>query len=735
MRQRRGAVSLIVAITLPVLAGVAGLSIEFGNGLLTKVSNQRVADAAAYAGALAYASTPTAAAVEAAADRVAEFNGIPAAGATSSFGVSPRGNGNNAVQVVVTTRTSYFLSRLLGAAPSLAIPAASTAEITADAPGCIFALGPSPATGVTLSGGTTVTAPSCSVASNNSASAPCGTTLTSLSLSYNGSAPLNGCGSIRGPGNTAPKIVKKEVADPLATSASVQTAAARLAAVAAMTSPAAPSAPAPPAAMSGGPDIDFAYNFSTTDTNGPIKKAQAIGCTATYASPVWTFNCGAGTRTFGTITVGGGLRLAFAPTSPPANVYNFRNALNAGVNGTTGWTFGRGTYNFAGNVDLNATTFASGTWTIGGTLNTGNSGTSSFGNGNLTVVGSITSGGGSTFTFGTGAIAVGGSITNGSSGAFTIAGAPSISVRGGIINSGSSTMTLPASTYSVGQGSISCGGGFYSICTTNGPIVINGPSSYALTSGVYVTGGGRVQFTGGTTNSYRLGRGSTGYGIAVGGGATLSFADATGATSLFEMNGPISYTTGGGSCLTLPAAANHDINGSLDAAGGIVLGGGTYTVNGIVAFGRTGGGAVTCGGVAVAAKGTGVTFVVSGINPPAGSCADMTSWSFCVTAGYNNIDLTAPTGGSLAKLLVIGPQGAGNTTGASFGGGATNVNLSGAFYYPKGPVQLGGGSGVGNKAGQCLTLVGTQVSLTGGAVVASACISGATGASKIVMVR
>jgi hypothetical protein len=201
------------------------------------------------------------------------------------------------------------------------------------------------------------------------------------------------------------------------------------------------------------------------------------------------------------------------------------------------------------------------------------------------------------------------------------------------------------------------------------------------------------------------------------------------------MNGPINYTTGGGSCLTLPAAAQHDINGSLDAAGGLILGSGTYTVNGYIAFGRAGGGAVICKGTSVAVKGSGVTFVLSGINPPTGTCADLASWSFCVSAGYNNVDLTAPASGVLGKLLVIGPQDAGNTTGATFGGGATNVNLSGAFYYPRGPVLLGGGSGVGDKAGQCLTLIGTQVSLTGGAIVASACISGASGANKVVVIR
>ena len=40
---------------------------------------------------------------------------------------------------------------------------------------------------------------------------------------------------------------------------------------------------------------------------------------------------------------------------------------------------------------------------------------------------------------------------------------------------------------------------------------------------------------------------------------------------------------------------------------------------------------------------------------------------------------------------------------------------------PNGAVSLSGGAGVGNGAGQCLQLVGSQVTLSGGSTLASAC--------------
>ena len=61
-------------------------------------------------------------------------------------------------------------------------------------------------------------------------------------------------------------------------------------------------------------------------------------------------------------------------------------------------------------------------------------------------------------------------------------------------------------------------------------------------------------------------------------GSTTTFADATGSNSVFQMVGDLSE--GGGSCITLPAATNHDINGNVSLAGGLTLGSGLYAVSG-----------------------------------------------------------------------------------------------------------------------------------------------------------
>ena len=68
---------------------------------------------------------------------------------------------------------------------------------------------------------------------------------------------------------------------------------------------------------------------------------------------------------------------------------------------------------------------------------------------------------------------------------------------------------------------------------------------------------------------------------------------------MFDVVGNI--VTGGGSCMTLSAAAQHDIDGSLNASGGVILGSGDYVVSGYVALGASGGGDVTCNGVPASA--------------------------------------------------------------------------------------------------------------------------------------
>ena len=53
LADREGTVAIVTAVALPAVIGTVALVAEFGHGLITKAENQRVADLAAYAGALA----------------------------------------------------------------------------------------------------------------------------------------------------------------------------------------------------------------------------------------------------------------------------------------------------------------------------------------------------------------------------------------------------------------------------------------------------------------------------------------------------------------------------------------------------------------------------------------------------------------------------------------------------------------------------------------------------------
>ena len=145
-----------------------------------------------------------------------------------------------------------------------------------------------------------------------------------------------------------------------------------------------------------------------------------------------------------------------------------------------------------------------------------------------------------------------------------------------------------------------------------------GPSTFTLAGGIYQNASGMPPNAalnlgyGTSTNSFNIGSSSNGYSLNEANGASL-FGDATGSGDLFQMAGNL--TTSGGTCVALSAAAEHDINGSINGAGGIVLGSGIYTVNGYVALGNSGGGDVSncpTSGTTTGLTGLGVTLVISG---------------------------------------------------------------------------------------------------------------------------
>ncbi len=612
LRDRRGAVSVLSAVIFPVLVGALGLVADYGYALVGKTENQRVADMAAYAGALAYNSTSSTSSMTSAITNVITLNGVPSSAVTSSLTTSPSGDGNQAVQVRIETTDPLHIADALGGVRSLTLGGLAYAELKSATPGCIIALSTS-GTGVTLSGGTSLTSSSCAIDSNNTVSVPCGTSITTIAVNYDSSSvPSQPCSGIQPPSGTASvKFKNTKTSDPLSGSTEVSAATARITTVAAETGPSGPT---------GGTADTFGYSGTPT---------LPSGCSGVFSSPTWTVTCsGAGPFNFGAITVSGGIKL----------------------------------------VVTNANTAA--TYNINGGINTG----------------------------------------------------------------GGTTTTFVAGTYNIGRASSSCnGGGDYSICNTGTTLTFGGPSTFVLQGGVYNSGGATLTMGSGTTNSFNFGPSSDGNAVYVAGGSTTVFADATGTSDLFQMVGNFNVASGGGSCVTVSAASQHDINGYFSVAGGVTLGTGTYTVNGYVGLGANGGGDVSCNGTTVGMSGTGVTFVISGTSTPSsGTCSGQ---AFCVAAGYNHVTLTAPSSGTLSQLLVVGPTSTSNTTGAAFAEGAAATSLSGTFYFPNGPISLSGGASVGNGSSQCLEMIGSQITLSGGTALASTCISGGASSAAVVLVQ
>jgi len=640
LAQTRGGVSALSAVLIVALIGGSALATEYGHGLLMDAENQRVADLAAYSGAVIYNATSSNSALTAAVNNVVALNGLTASTATPSVVTSPSGSGNQAVKVVVTTSSPLFLARVITSATTLPVSAVAFAEMSGGAPGCIIALNHA-GTGVTLTGGTSISAPGCTVVSNNTVSVHCGDTITTPTIDYNSStAPNQSCNPfLPPPGHTSVAVRKIPATDPLAGNSSVSAAEAHLPAVIALTSPATPTVP------TSGHNITF--NFSVATTQAAI---AADGCSGSFASSTWTVTCsGNGPFNFGTISLQGGITVNFSVSGSPS-----------------------ATYNFNGMID-----FSSGT-----ALN--------FGPGKFNIKQGIVTGGGSTMSFGAGTFNIG---------------------------------PLPSGKCSVNG---------ESICDKGTSLTFGGPSTFVLSGGISVPGGYTLTMGSGSTNSFTIGADNNGDSLNGGGGSKITFADATGGGDLFQMAGNLNDGGGGGSCITVSAAANHDINGFFTVAGGITLGAGIYTVDDYVGIGVSNGGDVTCNGVSVGVNAVGVTFVIGG-NATV-TCADGSNQVFCIGAGYAHVTVTAPTSGTMEGLAVIGPNS--GTGGADLSNGASNTTVSGAFYFPNGPITMSGAATLGNGSSNCLEMIGSQISLSGGSAVGTTCTlaSGSGGGTPLSVV-
>lgn len=632
LQGERASVAVTSALVLPVLLGMAGLVIEYGDALVTRAETQRIADLAVHAGALAYGSGDIAA-MTAAVRRVGRINGVAddqiSAVADGSSGAGP------VVRVTLTTERPLVLARLIAARTGLDVTVRSAATLERGEPACVHALNPA-GSGITMSGGTSLEAKDCAVASNAGVTASGSARIVTETLAYDSAtAPsFTGGASLQAPNGGTARILREPTADPLATNAGVAATQARIAVAAALQAPAAPAVPA-------GTNIEFGWNQSQTKA-----AAVTLGCTATMSGNTWTFGCPANAVVrLGNLTVAGGINLDF------------------GLAGTVGTT-----YSFSGLISNTGTNMR-------------------FGPGIYQIAGGIRTGGGTTTSFGAG-------------------------------------------SFSIGRGAAGCSGSDrYSIYNTS-TMTFAGPSVFALQGGIRNVGGASLVLGSGQGNTIHLGPGSNGAAPALDGGSNTILGDTSGVGDRFRVVGHI--TSGGGSCLLIGAATNHDIAGHLSLAGGVTLDSGLYAIDGYLHLGASGGGSVSCGGQSVSLRALEVTLALSGKGVTGSNKNCNGQSALCVGAGYNGMLLVSPSTGPYAKLAVIGPVSAGVTAGATFTGGASGGQISGAFYFPNGPILLSGGASAGQAGGGCLQTIGATVTMTGGTTAASECIASGTGSGDSV---
>ncbi|MGA2760570.1 MAG: pilus assembly protein TadG-related protein [Candidatus Cybelea sp.] len=192
---QRGAVLPLVAISLTVLLGFGGLSVDVGFWQYQQRQQQNTADSAAIGGAQALdaAGCPNPTAAQAAAQADAASSGGYASSAVIVKNPPTTGAyaGNNcAVTVTVNGTKPAFFSHLFGV-PNMAETTTATAQLVSTNPACIYLLS---TTAVSTFSGGNVSAPGCGILINNTATFSGSQTINAQSIGYGGSTPptING---------------------------------------------------------------------------------------------------------------------------------------------------------------------------------------------------------------------------------------------------------------------------------------------------------------------------------------------------------------------------------------------------------------------------------------------------------------------------------------------------------------------------------------------------------------
>lgn len=540
LRRSDGAISVVAAIVIPVLVGALALVGEYGYGLITKAEAQRTSDLSAYAGALAYKANGTTASMQLASAYLAGLNGFASQHVTTSLVGSPRTSGSNAVSVAIQAQQPLLLAPVIGGSDQMTVRSGAFAQLSQDNAACIIALD-SAGTGVTLTGGTRVTAQKCAVSSNVSLSVPCGTTLSARGITYNTSLPSQPCNGI----SSSAGMTKKLTSDPLASEAAVTAARSRIATAAALNAP----------TVTTTSDLKLDWN-STSLSQG--------GCTGTRSNAIWTVTCPAGVHNLGAISVGGGITATVTVTGSGANTFNIAKST-ASCGSSSGYSLC--------NTGTSLTFSGSSTFVLAGGIYNG---------GGATLV--VGSGTGNSFKVGPGAD---GHAINNTGAKLVLADATGSSsvfqMAGNIYSSGGTCTTLSAASQHDVKGYLSGGGGMIlgaGVYTVNGYIAFGanwGGDVSCNGSTVGVSGSGVTLVTAGASTASGACP-SSAFCIAAGYRTVTLTAPTAGNTAKLVVVGPASAsntagaTFAGGASGTSMSGALYFPNGPVALTGGASLG-------------------------------------------------------------------------------------------------------------------------------------------------------------------
>jgi hypothetical protein len=355
------------------------------------------------------------------------------------------------------------------------------------------------------------------------------------------------------------------------------------------------------------------------------------------------------------------------------------------------------------------------------------------GGGTTSMLGLYLNGPSVTLSFGPGTYKIGYfTISNYGSTTITLSGTPTLDIYGALTLSSSQPITITgAATWNI-EGGISdgasqpvtfsngAGGSVSSFTVAGGISVTNNAATFP--DGTYtVTSAGSSGYglavSGGATTTLGNGSFDIAGGISIGGGATLTIGGALNGTGLFEIpaitSGDDAIATGGSSMLSIGSFANSDINGPVAIAGSAALGGGIYTVNGALNV-ASGGGTITA---------SNASFIASG--------------PISFGAGFNAVTVNAPTAvsssteGSISTVALASSSSTASTVEA----GASNTAVTGVVYFPNAALTLDGAGSL-NGGGNCLQVIAQSIALSGGGSLSTSCgslgVAGGNGSVTLV---